>query len=358
MRMSCRFGAVVIVALALGHVAGAADLASKDPLAAAGLTKAGNAYVLADEAALLEGMKALRAKKVEADKETKARQLLDTRVAEKRKVAKDAEKLWEELEGKLSLVTKQDAKNRIILRMNRLLIDRKAAIDALKEMDEQSGKLSSTAKAGFVDDLFALKAKADPVAERYAALAGDAGVKAAITKAKAANAKAALGPSPEFATAVADLKKWSSEVESETIPMREEANTFKVDVLVNGEPLQMSVDTGASSIMLSGEVAERLKVSPGPEDPVVHMKLADGSIIEGQQITLKSVRVGRFTVEDAQAVVLRKGLPDAALLLGGSFLNRFIVKIDPSKHALQLTEIKKEGPAKPAATVTTRPATP
>lgn len=72
MGMSHRLGAFVIVALALGNAAGAADVGATDPPAAAGLSKAGNAYVLADEASVLEAMKALRAKKVEADKETKA----------------------------------------------------------------------------------------------------------------------------------------------------------------------------------------------------------------------------------------------------------------------------------------------
>ena len=53
--------------------------------------------------------------------------------------------------------------------------------------------------------------------------------------------------------------------------------------------------------------------------------------------------IGRFTVEEVKCVVLQKGLPEAPLLLGGSFLNHFIVKIDSSTDQLHLTEIKQAG---------------
>jgi hypothetical protein len=87
---------------------------------------------------------------------------------------------------------------------------------------------------------------------------------------------------------------------------------------------------------------------PGEQDPTVHMRLADGNVIEGKEMTLKSVRVGRFTLEDVPCVVLSKDLPNAPLILGGSYLNHFIVKLDPAHGELHLTAIKEEGQAKPA----------
>lgn len=84
------------------------------------------------------------------------------------------------------------------------------------------------------------------------------------------------------------------------------------------------------------------------EQAVVRMQLADGNIIEGREVSLKTVRVGRFTLEEVRCVVLSKGLPDAPLILGGSFLNHFIVKLDPGARQLHLTEIKEGGAAKVA----------
>ena len=76
------------------------------------------------------------------------------------------------------------------------------------------------------------------------------------------------------------------------------------------------------------------------------LQMADGHLAEGRMITLKSVRIGRFSVEEVPCVVMDKSLTDAPLLLGGSFLNNFIVKLDPAAGELRLTEIKSEGGAK------------
>ena len=160
--------------------------------------------------------------------------------------------------------------------------------------------------------------------------------------------KVALGPSAEFSAGLAELKKWQSAVESEAIPLREMRGIHMVDATLNGEHFVLGLDTGASDVTLPGEVAEKLNMTPGEQDPTVQMKLADGNLIEGKQMSLKTVRVGRFTVADVSCIVLQKGLNEAPLILGGSFLNHFIVRLDPAANELHLTQIKDETPAKPA----------
>jgi len=346
------FGRVVVTCtILLGCAAAfAADAGPKDPLKESGLTKGTGAYVLADEAAVLDGMKALRATKAEADKEVRARKAIDLQIATKQKVMKDAEKTYKELEAKLPAINKPDVKNNIIIRMNRMVADHKSATVALKELDEQANKLSISGQTKYVDELVKLSGKAAGVSEKYAALASNADVKAALAKANlTAVPKVPLGPSPEFAAVTEELKKWQAAVESEAIPMREDHGTFTVEVLVNGERLQMGVDTGASSVCLPAEVAEKLKIELDEKSEVVHMKLADGRLIDGRETTLATVRVGRFTAENVSCVVLQKGLPDPAILLGGSFLNRYVVKLDPGKNELHLTEIAQPGAAGAAA---------
>ena len=153
-------GAVVCVALLSCGVALAADAGPKDVLKEQGLTRSGNAFVVPEEAAVLEGMKSLRTTKAEADKEVRARTTLDLQIAAKRKVMKDSEKTYRELETRLPLVTKVDAHNAIVTRMNRMVADKKQASLALKDLDEQAAKLSSSAKIKYVDELLSLNAKA------------------------------------------------------------------------------------------------------------------------------------------------------------------------------------------------------
>jgi len=327
----------LVVCAALAAFTLAADAA--DPLKDAGLTKSDNVFVLPDETPVLDGIKALRLTKTAADKESRARLVVDNQIAAKRKLLDDNDKEWHRLETRLSLVTDPRVHNNIVLRMNRLVADQKDADAALKDLGEQAAKVSITAKVKFVDDMAALNSRADAVTAKYQALAGDAGVKAALAQIIAVP-KPTLGPSPGFVAAVADLKKWESAVESEAIPIREKDGIHEVDVLLNGTPFVMDVDTGASEISLPGEVAEKLQMVPSEKDPTVQLKLANGAIIEGKEMSLKSVRVGRFTLEDVPCVVMQKGLPGAATLLGASFLNHFIVNIDAATNQLRLTEVK------------------
>jgi len=222
---------VACLALAAQVVVLAAEAGKTDLLKDAGLTRSGDVYVLGDESAVLDGIKFLRQTKLRADKETRERHAIEMKIAAKRKVAKDADKEWHTLETRLTLVQDVGVHNRIVLRMNRLLADHKEAIEAQKDLEEEAGKVSTAGKTQFVDDLSALNTKADAASEKYESLAKDEAVKSAIAKINAAAAaKVALGPSPAFIAAVADLKKWQSALDSEAIPLREEHGIHLVTI--------------------------------------------------------------------------------------------------------------------------------
>jgi clan AA aspartic protease (TIGR02281 family) len=338
---------VACVALALPQIGSAADSGAKDAFKDAGLVRSENLYVLADDAAVVSGIKSLHQTKDQADKEGRERRVIEAKIASKRKTMKDADKEWHTLETKLSLVQDVGVHNRIVLRMNRLLADHKEATEAGKDLEEQAGKVSTVAKTKFVDDVAALGAKADAVSEKYRTLSQDPAVKAALAKINSgASAKVALGPTPAFTSAAALLKQWQSAVDSEAIPLREMHGIHMVDALLNGEHFLLGLDTGASCVTLPAEIADKLNITPGEQDPTVQMQLADGNLIEGKQMSLKSVRVGRFTIQDVSCIVLQKGLNQAPLILGGSFLNHFIVKLDPSTNELRLTQVKEESPSR------------
>lgn len=94
---------------------------------------------------------------------------------------------------------------------------------------------------------------------------------------------------------------------------------FYADVQVNGAPVNFMIDTGASSIALTREDAQRAGVllTPGKDEVVGNGASGD---VKGQFVTLDRVNLGIKEVRGAQAAVLYGGTQS---LLGQSFLSQF-----------------------------------
>lgn len=107
---------------------------------------------------------------------------------------------------------------------------------------------------------------------------------------------------------------------------------FYADVQINGAPVHMVVDTGATVIALSRNDAQMagLATSIGMNDAIGQG--ADG-VVKGEQVTLDRVTLGDKTVEAVPAIVLSNG---GQSLLGQSFLSKFAsVKIEGDKMVLR-----------------------
>ena len=100
---------------------------------------------------------------------------------------------------------------------------------------------------------------------------------------------------------------------------REYNGHFYANVEINGSPIRVLVDTGASGIALSRSDARRagLAVSAGMFEVIGEG--ADGDV-HGEYIKLDRVSLGSKTAEDVSAVVLDEGEQS---LLGQSFLSKF-----------------------------------
>jgi aspartyl protease family protein len=95
---------------------------------------------------------------------------------------------------------------------------------------------------------------------------------------------------------------------------------YTVDARVEGQSMQMLVDTGASIIALTHEDARRINARPRAGDRPRRISTANG-VVEAQSVRLTSVRIGSIEVQDVDAVIM----PPGALsknLLGMSFLRR------------------------------------
>jgi predicted aspartyl protease len=73
----------------------------------------------------------------------------------------------------------------------------------------------------------------------------------------------------------------------------------------------------------------------------VTLTLADGKTVEAVPIILKSIRVGDFTVRNVESVICGTSYGDISEgLLGMTFLNNFMMKIDSQGRKVILEEFR------------------
>ncbi|MFH1457851.1 MAG: TIGR02281 family clan AA aspartic protease [Candidatus Omnitrophota bacterium] len=113
-----------------------------------------------------------------------------------------------------------------------------------------------------------------------------------------------------------------------------------VEVLLNGHfKTRLMVDTGASLVVLSRDIADQIGLDTSRQNPSLFLTLADGKKIPTYPVTLKSVRVGDTEVKNVRAAVLESSEPqEIEGLLGMSFLENFVVKIDAKNERLIFEE--------------------
>ena len=104
----------------------------------------------------------------------------------------------------------------------------------------------------------------------------------------------------------------------ETVLPRAEDGHFYADVTVDGTSAQMLVDTGASTIALTGEDAEAMGISWNDDEVRPVAEGASGPVY-GVRVTLGHVQLGEFEARGVEATVIPEGL--GISLLGQSFLS-------------------------------------
>jgi clan AA aspartic protease (TIGR02281 family) len=120
-----------------------------------------------------------------------------------------------------------------------------------------------------------------------------------------------------------------------SVPLRRVARVWMASVrLNNSRTVEFIVDTGASSCVISPELAADLGIEPGPRAESVTMQVVGGRTT-GPLVKLASVSVGSAEAEDVTAVIHPIG-PGVHGLLGNSFLARFTVTLDPQEGVLHL----------------------
>ena len=91
-----------------------------------------------------------------------------------------------------------------------------------------------------------------------------------------------------------------------------------LEAVVNGSPVRMLVDTGASLVILTQKDARTAGIAPGELTFNGRVETANGST-RMAPVTIREIRIGQFSVYDVPAAVLENL---NVSLLGMSFLSR------------------------------------
>lgn len=104
---------------------------------------------------------------------------------------------------------------------------------------------------------------------------------------------------------------------------------------INGRPVDVLVDTGATLVALSYEDAERAGVFVTPRDFKYGVNTANG-VARVARVRLDSVAIGEIRVRDVDAVVSERGAMHGTLL-GMSFLGK-VGKVQMANGRLMLSD--------------------
>jgi aspartyl protease family protein len=213
------------------------------------------------------------------------------------------------------------------------------------KLDEQAKNARTrynAAREAYLEFVLAARKLADKIEADYARKGTDPEIRAQLARFNAAGGKQfELAPTPAFAASLKRLKQLEDTVLSEAINLRSDGQILWVNVHVDGKYQQeMVLDSGASMVCLPHAVAAKFGMRPTDKDPQITLVLADGREIPGRQMKIKSLRVGKFELDNVECAVLSEDAVAAQPLLGQSFLDAFKYEIDSSAKTLTMVKVK------------------
>lgn len=106
---------------------------------------------------------------------------------------------------------------------------------------------------------------------------------------------------------------------------------YRAEALINGQKVDVLVDTGATGVAISQNVADKLSLK---SIDAIRTNTANGDSV-GYMVRLKSIKVGGVEAKDVAAMIA-PGL-DGDVLLGMSFLSRMDVRLYKGEMTIKQT---------------------
>ena len=337
-----------LIAIVLCPLRARADQASAEAtLKEKGLKKVNTYFLLPGETALNKSMRDVGRHKRTVRKETKALRLEEKKVDAVKKVRIQYLQQRRQLNALLGKEKNISRFNKMVTAFNELgdrirLLD--AQLDGNKALKAARSKVN-VARESYIEALLKMRLLYDSTKEKYADLALDSAVKAAIAEvSKAAGKPHQLGPTRPFLRNNVALKKVEDTVLSEKITLQANENgVLFVSAVFDGKYTQeLAVSTSASMVYLPHDVAKKLGLDPPADAATITLQLADGRLVDAKLVTIKELRVGKFIVKDVECGVMPEGFSKGHPALGQSFLRNFNYKIDSDAATLTMTKIETD----------------
>jgi aspartyl protease family protein len=343
----CRATILTLVALicATAAAARADDAALIEQLEGKGLRKLDAYFLLPDESDLLKDYRELATIKRQVLKVSKEEETAQKLVDAKKKQITAMLQQRQQLRAALDVATSANQQVRLINAINSLadqveLLERDTkAEDALKEARGAANQV----REQYVGRVLEIRKTYNALSEKYDDLSADPDVKAALASFNEGKDKTAnLGPTRSFIVLGTNLKKVEDTVISDEIDLRPDGGRlFNLPVTFDGKYTQeLGLDTGSSLLCLPSQMAKEVGLVPKDSDPTVRLQMANGQVVEAKLLMVKSVRVGKFEVENVECAVFPPELTEAAAILGMNFLEKFNYKIDTERAKLIMNKIE------------------
>jgi aspartyl protease family protein len=326
----------------------------EETLKAKGLTKVGAFYVLEGDMKNPERLRAMRVIKHKMDSSATQRMKIEKEIDNAKATIIGCAKEIAALGATLPDARRQSVArhNEVVAQMNRLEATRVEGIRFIEARQKDLTKIADPSD-DYINSVIDVSSKMEATAAQYEKLAADPEVKnALIALNDRPGAKVRLGPSPQFANELPAIRKLREMVRGAVIKLNFEGGVPHANITINNSlNIPMVVDTGASAMTLTADAAKKLNLKIDASNPTVRAVAADGKVTECKVVTLQSVRLGQFIVENVDCFVFPESV-EGSNLLGGTFLRNFVSRMDLAARELHLTQVagtKGTAPAGAAA---------
>ncbi len=135
-------------------------------------------------------------------------------------------------------------------------------------------------------------------------------------------------------------EKIRREKEPKGVEVSTESGHVFVKAMLNKKvPVRLAMDTGASYVVITQDVADKLGLKKSDKDQILNMQVADGRKLEARCVKLASINLSGIEEKDVDVAILPQEAKDLSFgdgLLGMSFLGRFNFKVDIKNNRLIL----------------------
>ena len=127
------------------------------------------------------------------------------------------------------------------------------------------------------------------------------------------------------------------------IKLTKVGNTLFASAVLNKKvKAQLVLDTGCTHTQISARIAKKLKIKKNKGEKVL-CELANGQKVRGRAVNIKQIKVGKAKAYNVRVIILDGDISgESDGLLGMSFLNNFVFKIDAEKSELILEKRKSK----------------